>query len=88
LGGNLAARAERLLVALRGRQVTCRVCGRPIARLAFSIRSGRIRVLGLGGAVVRVRFSDRHELVFEHADSQLCERRLGPPVPGPDAPAA
>lgn len=68
--------------------MTCRVCGRPIARVAFVTRAGRLRILGLGGAVVRARFTDRHELAFEHADSRLCERRLGPPVPGPDTPAA
>lgn len=83
----LRARAERLRLALLGRPVECRVCGRRIARLAFVTRGGRVRLLGVGGAVLRVRFTDRDELAFEHADSQICERRLGTPLPRPDAPA-
>jgi hypothetical protein len=77
-----------LAVALRGRELTCRVCGRPLARVVLRVRRGRVQVLGVGGAVVRVRFTARHELAFEHADSRLCARRLDDALPGPDAPAA
>jgi hypothetical protein len=78
---------DRLLLALRGRTVTCRICGRPIARLVLVVRDGRVRVLGLGGAAVRLRFTDRHVVAFEHADSRLCTRRIEPPLPRPDPPA-
>jgi hypothetical protein len=65
---------KRLLVALLGRPLRCRRCGRIIVRAVVLPWRGRIVLAGAERATLRVRWEREDVLGFEHVDLELCER--------------
>jgi hypothetical protein len=67
ISGKLRWRVQRAFMRVFGRPVTCRRCGAELGRVVMVRQRGRLRVLGASDLHLRVRFSARDEVAFEHA---------------------
>ena len=70
--------AERALVRVFGRTISCAECGRPLFRAVPLVWRGRVWILGAYDSLVRVSFDSSETLELRHARLDEC--------PSPDRP--